>query len=124
MMPPVYDISPIGSTSVTANLTPRQRLESVLSHLPAPSSRIMEQQGVDALAAPDDTDLVKPLERVNEVMRGYGIEFDLQRHEGRVVTRIVDRESGELIRQIPSEEVLRIAESLEQLQGRLIRLEV
>jgi len=40
-----------------------------------------------------------------------------------VVTRIVDRESGEVIRQIPSEEVLRVAERLGEVQGRLLSLE-
>lgn len=40
-----------------------------------------------------------------------------------MVTRIIDRESGEVLRQIPAEEVLEIAERLNELQGRLIDLE-
>ena len=56
-------------------------------------------------------------------MRHYGVEFHLQDFGRRVVTRIVDRESGEVIRQIPSEEMLRIAESLERMRGRLIQRE-
>ncbi|MAX33354.1 MAG: hypothetical protein CME72_09875 [Halomonadaceae bacterium] len=56
-------------------------------------------------------------------MRSYGIEFSLDEHPSRVVTRIVDRVSGDVIRQIPSEEVLRIAEQLDEMQGRLISFE-
>jgi flagellar protein FlaG len=41
----------------------------------------------------------------------------------RLVTRIVAGEGGELIREITSEAVLRIAERLDELQGRLILLE-
>lgn len=61
------------------------------------------------------------MQRINEVLGNYGMEFHLSEPGPRVVTEIVDRESGEVIRQIPSEEVLRIAESLEQLRGVLLR---
>lgn len=61
------------------------------------------------------------MQRINEVLGSYGVEFHLKEPGPRVVTEIVDRESGEVIRQIPSEEVLRIAERLEQLRGALLR---
>lgn len=56
-------------------------------------------------------------------MRPYGVEFELSETPSRVVTRLVDRDTRELIRQIPTEEVMRIAEHLEALQGGLIDLE-
>ncbi len=68
-------------------------------------------------------ELVEPLQRINEVMRNYGVQFELGEFESRVVTRIVDRESGDVIRQIPAEEVLRVAERLGEVQGRLVNLE-
>lgn len=61
------------------------------------------------------------MQRINEVLGSYGVEFQLKEPGPRVVTEIVDRESGEVIRQIPSEEVLQVAESLEQLRGILLR---
>lgn len=73
---------------------------------------------------PGAGELIAPLQRINEVMRSYGLEFTLNEHPSRVVTRIVDRASGDVIRQIPSEEVLQIAKRLDELQGRLINLEV
>ena len=57
-------------------------------------------------------------------MRAHGLEFDVSEESSRIVTRVIDRESGEVIRQIPTEEVLAIAERLEEMQGRLISLEV
>ncbi len=72
---------------------------------------------------PGAGELIAPLRRINEVMRSYGLEFTLNEHPSRVVTRIVDRASGDVIRQIPSEEVLQIAKRLDELQGRLINLE-
>lgn len=125
MTSPLYDASAIPSASPSASITPRQRLESVLAHLPPPPGSLaaQERQASDTIAPANYAELVEPIHRINQVMRSYGVEFYLQEHGSRVVTRIVDRDSGEVIRQIPSEEVLRIAESLERLQGRLIQLE-
>ncbi|WP_136064827.1 flagellar protein FlaG [Modicisalibacter radicis] len=112
------------STSTTTATTPQQRLERALAHLAEPPGAIGGEQigPVGPLHATQDS-LVEPLQRINTVMRSYGLEFDLQAYDSRVVTRVVDRESGEVIRQIPSEEVLRIAENLAQMQGRLIELQ-
>lgn len=112
--------------SSVARLTPHQRLESALAHLPVPSGSLAAEQvnASDAAAESHYRELLEPVQRINDVMRNYGVEFQLHEFSQgqRVVTRIVDRDSGEVIRQIPSEEVLRIAESLEQMQGRLIQL--
>ncbi len=40
---------------------------------------------------------------------------------GKTVVKVVDKETGELIRQIPSQEALDIARALDRLQGLLIR---
>lgn len=40
---------------------------------------------------------------------------------GKTVVKVVDKETGDMIRQIPSEEALAIAKALDRLQGLLIR---
>jgi len=40
---------------------------------------------------------------------------------GKTVVKVVDQETGEMIRQIPSQEVLDIARALDRLQGLLVR---
>lgn len=111
-------------SSATHGLTAQQRLDTMLGqigHSPQPAPEEQAERGAAAL--PPSGDLVEPVQRINEVMRPYGIEFHLNEFDSRTVTRVIDRDSGETIRQIPSEEVLRIAESLGDLQGRLINLE-
>ncbi|HSP57110.1 MAG TPA: flagellar protein FlaG [Halomonas sp.] len=104
----------------THGLTPRQRAERVVAELPfAPSD---ELSGLQTPMEPGA--LVEPIQRINNVMRHYGVQFELGEYEPRVVTRIIDRDSGDIIRQIPSEEVLRIAERIDELQGRLVDLQV
>lgn len=117
---PLTEIS--APPQASSPLTPRQRLESLLGNLPPAGGAVADGAAGGAEAIARDA-LVAPIQRINEVMRPYGVEFELSEATSRLVTRIVDRESGELIRQVPSEEVLRIAERLDELQGRLIRLE-
>jgi flagellar protein FlaG len=49
-----------------------------------------------------------------------GLEFELDPASGRLITRLVDTSDNEVLRQIPSEEMLRIAEALDRVQGLLI----
>ena len=69
-------------------------------------------------------ELVKPVQQINEVLRRYGVEFQLSEDSGRTVIRLIDRDNGELIRQIPPEEALNAAQRLEEMKGRLLNLEV
>ena len=51
------------------------------------------------------------------------LNFSLDDSTGRVVVKVTDGASGEVIRQIPSEEALRLAESLEQARSLLFKVE-
>ncbi|MHB0775667.1 flagellar protein FlaG [Halomonas sp. WWR20] len=113
-------ITPTGGT-----LTAQQRLETLLAHLPASTTlHDPDATPISETASSTRGQLSVEIESLNTKMRAYGVEFQLDDFDGRVITRLVDRESGDLIRQIPSEEVLRIAKALDQLQGRLITLRV
>lgn len=117
MTSPLIDAGAAPAGPALYDLTPRQRLEQVMSRLPPATSVLSE----DSAAAPSRGELIEPLKRINEVMRGYGLEFSLDEDSGRWITRVIDRESGELLRQIPAEEVLAIARRLDQGQGLILR---
>ncbi len=121
MSSPLTDATNSLSASALHDLTPRQRKESVLASLPTAGTMLSQAESHGH--SPAQADLVEPIQRINEVLRQYGVEFELNEMPSRVVTRIVDRETGDVLRQIPAEEVLAIAERLDELQGRLIRLE-
>ncbi|WP_346797066.1 flagellar protein FlaG [Halomonas sp. Bachu 37] len=121
MSSPLTDATSNLASSALHDLSPRQRLESALEKLPAPGSVLGQAQGNTKAVTPGE--LVEPIQRINEVMRKHGIEFDMSEGSSRVITRIVDRDSGDVIRQIPAEEVLRVAEHLDELQGRLLHLQ-
>jgi len=47
------------------------------------------------------------------------LEFSMDPETGRTVVKIIDSATGELVRQIPMEEMLALAKSLDRLQGLL-----
>ncbi|QPL46328.1 flagellar protein FlaG [Halomonas sp. A40-4] len=109
----------LAQTTQLNMLSPRQRLDDALEVLSAPGSQLSENRQAEPTAG----ELVEPIQRINEVMRERGIEFEISEDLSRVITRVVDRDSGDVIRQIPAEEVIRIAEQLQEMRGRFISLE-
>ena len=51
------------------------------------------------------------------------LEFQLDDSSGRVVVKVTDGESGDVVRQIPSEDALRLAESLDEVRSLLFKAE-
>lgn len=51
------------------------------------------------------------------------LDFRLDDSSGRVVVSVTDSESGDVVRQIPSEDALKLAESLEEVRSLLFRAE-
>lgn len=100
-------------STLVRDMSQQQRVQKALEQLPTSSN------AVSGLAASRE-ELLKATQRVNETLRPYNVQFELQEDDARIITRIIDQETGEVIRQIPAEEVLRIAERLGELQGLLI----
>lgn len=115
---PLADISavPGANTSPTNHLTARQRAEGDDKALPTAGTALAQAESSQALSS---AELLEPVQRVNEAMKEYGVQFEMSEPPGeRLVTRIVDQSSGDVIRQIPTEEVLAFAQQLaEQLHS-------
>lgn len=62
------------------------------------------------------------LEDVNNSLKAWstGMRFDIDPDAQRVVVSIVDSESGEVLRTVPSDAVIRIAKMIVQLQGQSV----
>ncbi|SFC86451.1 flagellar protein FlaG [Massilia yuzhufengensis] len=72
-------------------------------------------------ASPADVD--KALDSINKTMKSlsHSLEFSLDDDSKRQVVKVIDPETREVIRQMPSKEALEIAKALDRLQGLLIR---
>jgi flagellar protein FlaG len=49
------------------------------------------------------------------------LQFSTDQTTGKTIVRVVDGETGEVIRQMPSKEIIEIAKALDRLQGLLVR---
>lgn len=74
-------------------------------------------------APPDGAQLQQATEMINRAMRSMsrGLQFSVDQSTGKTVVRVVDQDTEEVIRQIPSEEVMKIASEIDRFQGMLLR---
>lgn len=63
------------------------------------------------------------VKKINDVIQvvDRNLEFTVDKDTDMTVVKVIDSESKEVIRQIPSEEVVQIAKALDKLQGLLLR---
>lgn len=68
-------------------------------------------------------DVESALDSINKTMKSlsHRLEFSVDEDSQRQVVKVVDPDTKEVIRQMPSKEALEIAKALDRLQGLLIR---
>ncbi len=111
------------TSSNTADLAARgQALTSQRSAAVAVSPQAVQaaataEKGRDTAASDDE--LRKAVEKVSSAMQAYGRElnFSIDQDSGIQVVKVLDTTNNEVIRQFPSEEVLRIAKNLDKVLG-------
>ncbi|OHV12004.1 hypothetical protein BH688_04865 [Kushneria phosphatilytica] len=63
-------------------------------------------------ANPTGQTLDEAIGQLNQTLHRFGVEFEIDGDIERVITRVIDRESGKQIRQIPAEDVVKILHRL------------
>ncbi|MEN6390257.1 MAG: flagellar protein FlaG [Syntrophomonas sp.] len=77
-----------------------------------------EVKNPDAYLMPEREDITNAVDFSNNVMKlaNYHIEFQVQENTDKYQVQVVDNESGDIIREIPPDYMIKIAE---QLQGKI-----
>ena len=72
---------------------------------------------------PSAGELQKALEEVEKAVApmAQSLQFSLDKDSGRTVVKVMDTDTNEVIRQIPTEEVLAISKAVDKLKGLLIK---
>jgi len=70
-------------------------------------------------------DQVQPEELLNQIKALtedglFSVRFEKDKETESLVVKVVDRESGEVIRQVPPEELLSLSKRLRELQGNIV----
>jgi flagellar protein FlaG len=125
------DIKPVGNN----NAQPGQRVSETgnfNADIPSVAARqsATPVQTVNAVQqsaqVPDLDKLNDALKNINQAVKALSpnLEFSVDSESNRSVVKIVDHETKEVIRQMPTSEALEIAKALDRLQGLLIRQKV
>jgi flagellar protein FlaG len=93
------------------------RAQSAAQPSEAPAKNVKATQEASRQALEDATEKVR---RFLEP-RSSSLNFSIDEESGIRVVKVIDNQTKELIRQIPSEEMLAIARALDSLQGLLVR---
>lgn len=90
-----------------ARPAPVQTADAVFRSAPAPSMDQVKQA----------------VEDINKSMKSLsqGLEFSIDADSKQTVVKVIDPETKEMIRQMPSQEALEIAKALDQVLGKLIK---
>lgn len=82
-----------------------------------------DTQGADRAALPNSEQLNQAVKQIQDVITKTAnrLEFSIDEDLGVSIVKVVDSESKKVIRQIPSEEVMKIAKALDSLQGLLVK---
>lgn len=98
-----------------AVLTPSQRIISIVA-LSESDDTVQQPANLEQLSS--------AIERINDRLRDNDqtLSFALDDESGRMVIRLTDTATNELIRQIPTEEALKFAQHIDEYTDRLIGL--
>ena len=87
------------------------------------SNRVERNQGSVEPMDPDQVE--EAVDRLNEnaQMVSRDLEFEVSDQSGRIIVTVKDSATEEVIRQIPPEKLMAVAESLEEVRGLLFEAE-
>ena len=87
----------------------------------APIAAIRAAAETQAQAA-DPRAVKEAVAAANDAMKSIKseLDFSVDDETGKTIVRVIDKQTGTLIRQMPSREMLEIAKALDRLQGLLI----
>lgn len=80
-------------------------------------------QGANTGTRPSNEQVDSAVKAANEFMStvNNSLQFSIDKDTGTSIVRVIDKNTQELIRQIPSEEMLNIAKALDTITGLLVR---
>lgn len=114
---------PAAPPAMLAAVPDKSSVEKPVANVAASAeSKGSQQQG----KSQDDEQVKAAAEDIQKFFQSVkrNLEFSVDESSGKVVVKVIASESGEVVRQIPNEEVLKLADSLSDASSLLFRAEV
>lgn len=119
------DIGQIGSAAKTAAWPESSALPQVAVN--AAKDKVSAVLTASAVQQPDaataKSQLGQALQSINKAMQALSsnLEFTVDADSNRTIVKVMDQQTKEIIRQMPSVEAIEISKALDKLQGLLVR---
>lgn len=115
-------ISTIGNSGTSLPLPSAQQGDAA----PAVKMPVAVPEPAPQQQPPSREQLQKAMESIKQAIEAKApnsLSFSIDQETGETIVRITDSQTGDVIRQIPSEEMLAIARSVDRMQGLLLKQE-
>ena len=109
----------VESISISASNPASTVTDGFPSTSPTPANGEKSEKNERSVDLPDMQVMAEDLQNNLKVLHDVNLQFSVHQASGQVVVAVTDKESGELIREIPSREMLKLSAKLEEMMGML-----
>lgn len=115
--------SPPGTAAVGNLLPERQTANRATAVDNRPLENPQTTSATEQVAKPKPEELDQAVKAVNEFVKPFNnaLNFSVDQESRTTVVKVIDQSTKEVIRQIPSEEMLALAKALDTMKGLLIQ---
>ena len=120
------DMGSLGSRGNVGVSVPASRTQDIADTRPAQAdarqAELLQNKGT---SEPNREQVLAAVTDMQDFVQAthHNIQFQLDEDSGRMLVKVTERDTGEVIRQIPSEEAVRLAESLSEIRSLLFSAE-
>lgn len=113
--------APVAQADMKSAADKRSAVTQAVATPQAPTEQAAKVAPVREPTAKELGQAVAQVRKAVEIQAPNQIAFSVDEDSGRSVVRIIDQKTGATIRQIPSQEMLDIAKSIDKMQGLLFK---
>jgi flagellar protein FlaG len=107
------------ATSNAGSAQPHGKAEEIVSLSPEVAASQIRESTAPAESREQAAERIRQM--VDDIKeRVTGVEFDIDSENNEIIVRVIKKESGDVVRQIPPEEILRLHSNLSDLRGLLL----
>lgn len=110
------------SEKIIAPPTPAVASSPISTNTPSSTAAT---QAAQAVREPSASEVKKAVSEINKAIQStsQNLELSVDTDSNQVIVKVIDQQTKQVLRQIPTVEAIEIAKSLDKLQGLLIRQE-
>jgi flagellar protein FlaG len=93
-------------------------------HVATPTAAASPAQQAPAQPQPDAEQIKAAVDKIQKSIANSAsasLNFSIDKDTGKTIIKVTDSQTGTLIRQIPSEEIMALAKSIDKMQGLLLQ---